>query len=153
MSDWNFKREEQQFEIIPEGKHRIRIASAEKVVSRNGRDMISLRFDVSGYSGSLFNNIVFLEDRPEITNRILTQFFDSFKDIPEGDVNNLRNWIGKVGACMVKHEEYNGKTQARVSYFIDKKQQADLPAWRDSSGKEVDPYGFVEVDDDVEDLF
>lgn len=151
MSDWNFKREEQQFEIIPEGKHRIRIASAEKVVSRNGRDMISLRFDVSGYSGSLFNNIVFLEDRPEITNRILTQFFDSFKDIREGDFNT-QNWIGKVGACMVKHEEYNGKTQARVSYFISKEQQEDLPAWRDSKGRKIDADGFVEIDDD-EDLF
>lgn len=151
MSDWNFKREEQQFEIIPEGKHRIRIASAEKVVSKNGRDMLSLKFDVSGYSGSLFNNIVFLEDRPEITNRILTQFFDSFKDIREGDLNT-QNWIGKVGACMVKHEEYNGKLQARVSYFIGKDQQEDLPAWRDSKGRKIDADGFVEIDDD-EDLF
>lgn len=149
---WSFKREEQQFQIIPEGKHRIRINSVEKAISKNGRDMLSFKFDVSGYSSSLFNNIVFLEDRPEITNRILTQFFDSFKDIPEGDFN-IQNWVGKVGACMVKHEEYNGKTQARLSYFIDRKQQEDLPAWKEPNGVKVDTDGFVEIDEDVEDLF
>lgn len=150
--DWNFKRSERQFDIIPEGKHRVRISSVEKAVSKNGRDMLSFKFEVSGYSAFLFNNIVFLEDRPEITNRILTQFFDSFKDIPEGDFN-IKNWVGKVGACVVKHEEYNGNTQARIAYFIDQKQQADLPAWKEPNGAKVDENGFTEIDADVEDLF
>lgn len=127
---WEYNREEQQFELIPEGVHRIRVRSAEKAVSKSGRDMLVLQFDVSGYSSILYHYIVFLEDRPEITNRTLTQFFDSFADIKEGDFN-LNNWIGKIGACSVKHEEYNGNMQAKLHYYINKDKQADLPPWKE----------------------
>ena len=93
--------------------------------------MLALQFDVSGYSSLLYHYIVFMPDRPEITNRMLTQFFDSFKDINDGDFN-MQNWVGKVGACMVKHEEYNGNTSAKISYFIHADKQADLPPWKDN---------------------
>jgi hypothetical protein len=129
MSGWNYQRNESKaFKPIPEGEHRIRIASAERATASTGKQMLTLKFDVSGEKGKLFHNIVFLPDRPEITNKNLTQFFDSFADIPEGEFE-LAKWVGKVGACMVKHEEYNGNTQARVHYFIRKSEQANLPAW------------------------
>lgn len=146
---WQFKREEQSFEVIPEGRHRIRIKSAEKAISKNGNDMLVLQFEVSGYSSLLFHYIVFLDDRPEITNRTLTQFFDSFSGIPEGDFN-MQNWIGKVGACTVKHEEYQGQERAKVGYFIHKDKQGDLPAWKGADGMEVDAKGYVHVPQDVE---
>lgn len=156
---WSFKREESGFKPIPEGVHRIRVSSAEKTVSSNGNDMLTLKFDVSGQSSYIFHNIVFLQDRPEITNRMLTQFFDSFKDIPEGDLN-LSNWTGKVGACEIKHEEYNGKTQAKVRYFISADKQGSLPPWKEPKRKdndeddniEVDEDGFIKVDDDGTDM-
>lgn len=126
---WSYKREESKgFKPIPEGKYRIRIKSAEKAVSSKGNDMLALQFEVSGQKGLLFHYIVFLDDKPEITNRNLTQFFDSFKDIPDGDFNTA-NWVGKVGACTVKHEEYNGDLKAKIGYFINANKQADLPAW------------------------
>lgn len=129
---WNYQRDDTSgYQIIPEGKHRIRIKSAEKAVSKSGKDMLALQFDVSGYSSLLYHYIVFMPDRPEITNRMLTQFFDSFKDIKDGDFNT-QNWIGKVGACTVKHEEYNGNTSAKIGYFIHADKQADLPAWKDN---------------------
>ena len=143
---WQFKREEQQFETIPEGRHRIRIKSAEKALSKNGNDMLVLQFEVSGYSSILFHYIVFLDDRPEITNRNLTQFFDSFSGIPEGDFN-MQNWIGKVGACTVKHEEYQGQMRPRVGYFIHKDKQGDLPNWRSAEGVEVDAEGYMKLGD------
>ncbi len=130
---WKYERQERQFAIIPEGEHRIRVRSAEKAVSKNGRDMISLQFDVSGRNEILYHYIVFLDDKPEITNRSLTQFFDSFKDIEEGDFN-LNHWIGKVGACKIKHEEtdYNGgSTQARIHYFIAANKQQGLAPWKE----------------------
>ena len=129
MASWNYQRQEQQFEAIPEGPHRIRIKSAEKTTSSNGKDMIALQFDVSGYPSTLYHYIVFLEDRPEITNRNLTQFFDSFPGIQEGNFN-VSSWVGKTGACIVKHEEYNGKTSAKVKYFIDASKQDSLPPWK-----------------------
>lgn len=124
---WKFEREEQKFEIVPVGTHRLRIESAEKAVSRNGKDMIILKLDVSGYSSQIWHYIVFLDDAPQITNRNLTQLFDSF-GIEDGDFN-LKHWEGKVGAGMIKHEEYDGESKPKVNYFIHKKKQADLPAW------------------------
>ena len=135
---WQYSREEQTLEPIPEGAHRIRIKSADKAVSSSGNDMIAFQFEVSGYNSLIYHYIVFMDDKPEITNRNLTQFFDSFKDIPEGDFN-MRNWIGKVGACVVKHDEYNGNKTAKVRYFLKAEKAKDLPAWQEPSGAKKTP--------------
>lgn len=145
---WAYQREEQHFDVVPEGKHRIRIRSAEKAMSKAGNDMLVLQFDVSGQTSILFNYIVFLDDKPEITNGKLTQFFDSFADIKDGDFNML-NWIGKVGACMVKHEEYMGEPTARISYFIKADKQGDLPPWKEpanGAGTPVTGGAFTEME-------
>ena len=134
--EWEYKREESEVAgTVPEGKHRIRVKSAEKCVSKQGKDMLSITFEVSGYNQLIFHYIVFMPDKPEITNRKLTQFFDSFKDIPEGS-RDLSSWIGKTGACMVKHEEYNDKIQLRIHYFLRTDEQSDLPAWIEPKKKE-----------------
>lgn len=141
---WEFKREERQFEVLPEGNYRIRIKEADKAVSKNGNDMLVLQFEVSGSTKILYHYIVFMYDRPEITNRMLTQFFDSFKDIPEGDFN-MANWIGKVGACHIKHETYNDNVRERLSYFIKAEKQSDLPPWQEANGATVDEDGFMHL--------
>lgn len=131
---WSYNREESSnFELIPEGKHRIRVRSAEKSVSKSGNDMLVLQFDVSGYTSRLYHYITFMADKPEVTNRLLTQFFDSFKDIPEGDLNTA-HWIGKVGACTIKHEEYNGSMTAKIGYFIKAERQYEILPWTEPSG-------------------
>lgn len=138
--DWNYERNEQTFAPIPEGAHRIRIKSAEKAVSKSGKDMLALQFEVSGYNSLLYHYIVFMDDRPEITNRNLTQFFDSFTAIKEGDFNMV-NWIGKVGACMVKHDEYDGQKSAKVRYFIKADKQDELPQWKEPGTSSPVPMG------------
>lgn len=142
--EWKFERQEQQFEQIPVGKHRVRIASAEKAISKNGNDMLTLSFDVSGYSSKIWHHIVFMVEHPEITNRNLTAVFDSF-GISDGDFN-LANWIGKAGGVMTKEDEYGTK----VRYFLSKKQQEELPAWKDSgNGDSVGKTPTeIQVDDD-----
>lgn len=145
---WDFKREEQKFPVLPVGKYRIRIKSAETAMSQKGNDMLSLQFEVSGSNSILYHYITFLNDKPEITNRMLTQFFDSFKDIEDGDFN-MANWIGKVGACVVKHDDYNGNPTAKISYFIHASKQGDLPPWREPerAGEERKPdWGTPEED-------
>lgn len=129
---WNYQREETSFAPLPEGKYRIRVSGVEKAQSKNGNEMLVLKFDVSGSAKTLYYYIVFMPDKPEITNGKLTQFFDSFKDIKDGDFEIL-NWIGKVGACMIKHEEYNGEKRERISYFIKADKQKDLPPWQEGS--------------------
>lgn len=134
---WEYKRTESaEFQIIPEGEHRIRVKSAEKMVSKSGNDMLKLTFEVSGYNSLLFHYIVFMPDRVEMTNRMLTQFFDSFKDIREGELDTAK-WIGKVGAAKIKHEEYNGNKSAKIHYFIRANKQNELPAWREPVSEEV----------------
>ena len=152
---WEYKREESnsEFQVIPEGEYRIRIKSADKAVSKSGNDMLKLAFEVSGYNSQIFHYIVFMPDRPEITNRMLTQFFDSFKDIPEGEFDTNK-WIGKVGACKVKHEEYNGKQSAKIHYFINANKQGSLPAWTEptnnttaSTSNTTGGYADIEIED------
>ena len=82
--EWQFKREERQFDEIPEGTYRVRIASAEKAVSKtSGNDMLVIKLDVSGQKSHIWRYISFLPDKPEVTNRMLTELFDSF-GIEEG---------------------------------------------------------------------
>lgn len=125
--EWNYQRTESTFEEIPVGEHRVRIADAEKAISKNGNDMLVLTLDVSGYRSRLWHYVVFMPDHPEITNRNLTAIFDSF-GIADGDFN-LANWKGKVGACMTKQDEFGTK----VRYFLSKKKQESLPPWKEPS--------------------
>lgn len=133
--EWKYERVEKKFEQLPVGKYRLRIKNAEKAVSRNsGNDMLILTFEVSGSNQTLMHYIPFLEDKPEVTNRMLTAFFDSFDIDGNGDFN-LATWFGRVGGCQTKMEEYNGEDRARISYFLNKKQQEVLPAWQDAESK------------------
>ena len=136
---WQFKREESEFEELAEGRYRVMIVDAEMAVSKNGNDMLVIKMLVSGTNRNLWNYITFLDDRPEITNRMLTQFFDSF-GIDDGNVN-LKSYLGKVGGCQVKHDN-DGR--AKVQYFLSKKQQELLPPWEGQAPQ------FEEVGDDEE---
>ena len=134
--EWKFERVEQKFEVLPVGKYRLRIKDAEKAVSKNsGNDMLIVTLEVSGSNQTLIHYIPFLADKPEVTNRMLTQFFDSFGI--DGDFN-LANWKGKCGGCQTKLEEYDGNERARIAYFLNKKQQEDLPVWKDGEKKKPD---------------
>lgn len=144
--DWKFERVEQKFEQIKVGDHRVRIKEVSKQISQSGRDMIKLVFDVSGTNLLLYNYIVFMDDRPEITNRKLTQLFDSF-GIEDGNFN-LNSWVGKVGAVNVKHDE---EERAVVNYFINRNRQANLPPWVEGSQDTPAPRkvgDMYEVDDE-----
>lgn len=156
---WSYKREEREFEQIPEGQYRVRVKEVDKAISKSGKDMLVLQLEVSGSTQILYHYIVFMEDRPEITNRMLTQFYDSFKNIQPGDLN-INNWIGKVGAAQVKHETYDGRTRAKIHYFISADKAEGLPAWvepasRSSSGSAVaqmpaDADGFMQITSDAD---
>ena len=143
--DWKFERVEQKFEQIKVGDHRVRIKEVSKQISQNGRDMIKLVFDVSGTNLLLYNYIVFMDDRPEITNRKLTQLFDSF-GIEDGNFN-LNSWVGKVGAVNVKHDE---EERAVVNYYINKNRQQNLPPWVEGNTETPTPKlgELYEVDDE-----
>ena len=147
MVNWNFNSadyEEQSFKPIPIGDHRVRIASAEEQTSSSGRQMIKLVLDVSGYSSTIWHFLVFMPENQKLTNQKLGELWNSF-GIPQGNFN-LNSWVGKVGAAKVKHEDYNGETNAKISYFINKNKQENLPAWRDGNNTNVS-IEYTPVDD------
>ena len=155
MINWNFNEnevEEHSFEVVPVGKHRVRVESAEETKSSKGNDMIKLTLQVSGMAAKLFHYIVFMPDNTQLTNTKLAEFWDSF-GIPKGNLST-GSWVGKIGACKVKHEEYNGEPSAKVSYFLRKKDQDALPAWQEPKGiasvsgaPNVSADDFVDADD------
>ena len=142
--NWNFSADdytEQSFKPIPVGDHRVRIAEAEEQTSSSGKQMIKLVLNVSGYNSTIWHYIVFMPENQKLTNQKLGELWNSF-GIPQGNFN-LQSWVGKVGAAKVKHEEYNGESNAKVAYFISKDRQDKLPAWKD--GNSTASGGFVEA--------
>ena len=145
--NWNFNAneyEETNFKPIPVGDHRMRVASAEEQTSASGNQMIKLVLEVSGYNSTIWHWIVFMADNQKLTNQKLGEFWNSF-GIPQGNFN-LQSWVGKVGAGKVKHEDYNGSTNAKVSYFIGRDRQAKLAPWQEPN-KSGSASGFVEMAD------
>ena len=146
MVNWNFNAadyEETSFKPIPVGDHRVRIASAEEQTSGSGRPMIKLVLDVSGYNSTIWHYIVFMTDNPKLTNQKLGEFWDSF-GIQQGNLS-LNSWVGKVGAAKVKHEDYNGETNAKIAYFIKKDRQDKLPAWQEPNNATASGSSFEAV--------
>lgn len=133
--NWNFNGNDvdEGFPLIPQGDHRVRIASVTEKKSKTGNDMIEISLDISNYPGHLFYYLVFLPDNTTMTNTNLKRLWESF-GIEIGNMNTA-SWIGKVGAARIKHEDYNGDTQAKVSYFIEQKKQDKLPAWIEKSSR------------------
>jgi hypothetical protein len=111
------------FDVPPPGKYRLRIEGAEETTSKAGANMVKLALKVSGYPGTVFHYIV----DNDYAQRNFDQFFDSFNIKPE-DFNYL-NWRGKVGAAQLKVEQFNGNDQAKISFFILRSKQGDMPAW------------------------
>lgn len=148
MINWQFDSSdysEQSFKPIPIGDHRVRIASAEEQTSSKGKQMIKLVLEVSGYNSTIWHYIVFMPDNQKLTNQKLGELWNSF-GIQQGNFN-LNSWVGKVGAAKVKHEDYNGESNAKIAYFINKDRQDKLPAWQEPNGTTASTQGFTPVDD------
>ncbi len=153
--DWNFNKnevEEQSYDLIPVGDHRVRIKDAEETKSKSGNDMIKLTLEVSGYHSTIWYYLVFMPDNSKLTNTKLSQLWESF-GINEGNMD-VQNWVGKVGAARVKHEIYQGEPQPRISYFKTQKQQEKIPPWKEpenSSSSAPSSSGFEQVSVDTDD--
>ena len=125
MSNWDsYQREEKERESAVVGKHRVVITEATESVtgpsSKNpGTPMIVVKLRPSGRHYTVTHRIV----KNDYFNRNMTQFFDAFPEITDGDFNFL-GWVGAEGAAMFK-EDSNG--YASVSYFLDPVRAADLP--------------------------
>lgn len=127
MGYWDsYQREETERESTITGKHRVVITEAGEALTGPkskvpGTPMIVVKLRPSGKNFSVTHRIV----KNDYFNRNMTQFFDAFPEITEGDFNFL-SWVGAEGAAMFK-EGKDGYTE--LSYFLDPVRAADLPAF------------------------
>lgn len=123
MANWTYRREENERDnsaLI--GKHRCVITAVEEAVSKtSGLPMIVVTVRPSGCRFTVRSYIV----QNENFNRNMTQFFDSFIDIGEGNFNFVE-WVGAIGAANFKEDESG---YLRVGYWISSERAYNLPAF------------------------
>lgn len=88
---------------------------------------------MNGHNSKLWFYLVLDRNDPKKTNQRIGDFFNSF-GIADHNLGSGKQWIGKVGAVRVKHEEYNGNMSAKVAYVINRKKQDKLAPWKEVGG-------------------
>ena len=117
-------------ELLAEGKYRVRIINASETEARNGTSGLEISLEVNGHSNKLRHFIWYNYDYQARTNQLLGEFFDSF-GISSEEQDNIESWKGKTGAVHVVHDEYKGKTIAKVSFCLKREYQNGIPEWSD----------------------
>lgn len=139
MINWNYQEEKNEFEELPQGQYRCRIAKTEEKMTSTGKPMISMTLDISGHYQKLFYNLVFDPMNAKMTNQKLTSIFESF-NIQGGNMDSSA-WIGKVGALKTRvGKDQYGNPRTEVHYFLSPKKAMGLPMWKepDSGNENVD---------------
>ena len=137
MANWTFdpsQYQEQNFALIPVGDHRVRIEDVVERQFKSGNVGFEITLAVNGYNSKLWFYLVLDKNDPKKTTQRIGDFFNSF-GIADHSMGSGKQWIGKVGAVRVVHEEYNGNTQAKVAYVLNRKNQDKLEPWKNNGGE------------------
>ena len=135
MANWNYdpsQYQEKNFEIIPQGDYRVRIADVVEKKFSSGNEGYEMTLEVNGYNSKLWFYLVLNPNEPQKTNQRIGDFFDSF-GITNPAMGSGKQWVGAVGAVRVKHEDYNGSTSAKVAYCLSRKNQEKLAPWKNGN--------------------
>lgn len=132
MANWTYdpsQYQEKNFELIPVGDYRARIADVVEKTFKSGNQGYEITLDINGYNGKQWFYLVLDPSNVSLTNQRIGEFFNSF-GITSPAMGTGKQWIGSVGAVRIKHEEYNGNNTAKVAYVIARNRQDKLPAWK-----------------------
>lgn len=123
MGNWTYVRDEGEHESTPLiGKHRVVITNAEFGKTKDGtRDKITITVRPSGKTFTVKYYII----SGEYWNRNLTDFYDAFPSIEEGNTEVL-TWIGAEGAAMFGEDKTDSR-YSRIRWFLKPDQAKDLP--------------------------
>ena len=141
--------EEQGFQLVPAGDHRVRISEVSERTFSSGNSGYEIILDVSGYGSKLWYYLVLDPSDSKKTNQRIGSFFNSF-GITDYDMSHFAGWKGKLGAVRVVHEEYNGEQQAKVRFCLARKNQDKLPPWKGNASTPapaVGNYAAVDIPD------
>lgn len=135
MANWTFdpsQYKEKNFDIIPVGDYRARIADVVEKTYSSGNNGYEITLDISGHASKMWLRLILDASNPAQTNQRLGDFFNSF-GITNYTLGTGKQWIGSVGAVRIKHREYQGQTRADVAYCIARNRQDKLPPWKEMS--------------------
>lgn len=135
MAQWSFdpsQYQEKNFELIPVGDYRARIADVVEKTFKSGNQGYEITLDINGHNGKAWFYLVLDPSNVAQTNQRIGEFFNSF-GITNPAMGTGKQWIGNVGAVRIKHEDYNGNTTAKVAYVIARARQDKLPAWQNQA--------------------
>lgn len=124
---------EKNFEIIPVGDYRARIADVTEKTFNSGKQGYEITLDINGYNSKMWFYLVLDPSNVAQTNQRIGDFFNSF-GITNTAMGTGKQWIGSVGAVRIKHEPYNGENRAKVAYCISRNRQDKLAAWKNTAG-------------------
>lgn len=154
MANWTFdpsQYKESDFQIIPVGDYRARIADVVEKKFSSGNEGYEITLDINGYNSKLWFYLVLDASDPAKTNQRIGDFFNSF-GITSPAMGSGKQWIGMVGAIRVRHEEYNGENRARVAYCLARSRQEKLAPWKNGNAATppaVAPAETVVIPDDL----
>lgn len=151
MANWTFdpsQYQEKNFEIIPQGDYRARIADVVEKKFSSGNDGYEITLDINGYNSKMWMYLVLDPSNPTQTNQRIGEFFDSF-GITSRTFGTGKQWIGSVGAVRVKHEVYKGENKAKVSYVLGRNRQDKLAPWKGGNATQAAPAAQVEIPADL----
>lgn len=124
---------EKNFEIIPVGDYRARIADVVEKTFSSGKNGYEITLDINGYNSKMWFYLVLDPSNVAQTNQRIGDFFNSF-GVTNYALGTGKQWVGLVGAVRVKHEAYNGENRAKIAYCIARSRQDKLPAWKNTAG-------------------
>lgn len=141
--------QEKNFEIIPQGDYRARIADVVEKKFRSGNEGYEITLEINGYNSKMWFYLVLDPSNVAATNQRIGDFFNSF-GITNTAMGTGKQWVGSVGAVRIKHEQYEGKNTAKVAYCINRARQDKLPAWKNpTTATQAAPTANVEIPDDL----
>ena len=151
MANWTFdpsQYKEKNFEIIPQGDYRARIADVVEKTFNSGNAGYEITLDINGYNSKMWMYLVLDPSNAAQTNQRIGEFFDSF-GIKGTSMGSGKQWIGNVGAVRVKHEAYKGENRAKIAYVIARNRQESLTAWKGGNAAAPAQTAQVEIPADL----
>ena len=144
MSTWDdYQREERDESAKVTGRLRCVIVDVEETESKtSGLPMIIVSVRPSGTVFKVKSYIV----KNEHFNRNMTQFFDAFPEIPDGNFNFIE-WIGCEGAAMF---DLDDRGYMKVKYWIDAVRAEILPPYEGEKPEKQTVTKLTETEDSDE---
>lgn len=145
MAEWNYQREEREDSAKVTGRLRCVITDVEETESKSsGLPMIVVSVRPSGTVFKVKSYIV----KNDHFNRNMTQFFDAFPEIGDGNFDFL-TWVGCEGAAMF---DLDDRGYMKVKYWIDAVRAESIPPFEGSKPEKQSVTTLSDVEDETDGL-